>query len=242
MSSAEVRLIVLSTVNVLPSAIVSVEPVAGVVIVTLLMVLFVSDSVPLKVTSPTARLPLPTIELLLTVLIFVPETSVSCTPVTAPTRPLTLDTGPAAMLAALAAAATALLLALVALLAAAVALLDADVALLDAEDADEAAADADADASLAFVVAVLALVDADVALLAAAVALAEAAVLSELFSAFCAFSSLIMLVCHVKCACMAASKATGSPPYLSGGLVPGGVDTATVILAFLIYSLRWIMT
>jgi hypothetical protein len=117
------------------------------------------------------------------------------------------------MLAALAAAAMALLLADVALLDADDALLDAEEALLEAADAEEAAADADA----------------------------VAAAFRELFSAFCAFSSLIMLVCHVRCACMAASKATGSPPYLSGGLVPGGVDTATVILSFLIYNLRWIV-
>lgn len=159
-------------------------PSTGVTSVGLVRVLFVSVCDPANVTSPTARLPLPTMELLFMVFMFEPDTSASCNPVTMPVRPLTLATGPPAILAALAAAATALLFALLALFAAAVALLEAAVAL---PDADVALPDADValpDAAVALSDADVALLDAAVALFAAAVALAAVDVLSELFSAF----------------------------------------------------------
>lgn len=79
--------------------------------------------------------PLPSNDVLLTVLMLVPETRAACNPVTTPVMPLTLVTGPPEMDATLAAASAALVLAFVALVAAALALLLAFVALVAAADA-----------------------------------------------------------------------------------------------------------
>lgn len=120
--------------------------------------------------------PLPSKDVLLIVLMLVPETSAACNPVTTPVIPFTLVTGPLEMDAALAAAAIALASASVAFVVAIPACVVAIPAWVVAIPACVVAVLALVDALLACVVAVLALL---AALLACVVASDTCAVASD---------------------------------------------------------------